>query len=98
MKNVDVLAAIQAAALADNYGLANEIATRHKLDVCRRCARKLELEADRGVKAFIAVFEGFGGFVEVCIDCHTAIATKQEPLETVVLGPVFYARHNIKQH
>jgi hypothetical protein len=33
-----VMDAIQAAALANNYTLADEIAKRHELNVCRRCA------------------------------------------------------------
>lgn len=65
----EIREAIQAAALADDYALANEIATRYQLSACLRCGDNV---ADRPTwRAHRLGIEGNWG--EICGSCAVII-------------------------
>jgi len=59
----DVLDAMVAAGLAENYALANQLQVRYALDVCVRCAR---LASERKALMHFGITSSWGSICSVC--------------------------------
>lgn len=66
----DVVDAIAAAGLAANYVLASELKIRYALDVCTRCAVRMNEDRDFMVKRSTLLQYGIDAFGTICAKCE----------------------------